>query len=550
MSQAAADRQTTREPHTSNTLEAPASCARPRSFVWAPLRRIAPTILVFVALGGIGFWGHRTGWKPPKFSALFGNSGPTTDVWCQTHNVPESQCVECDPKLVPLGTDFGWCKEHGVHQCPFCHPEIAQVKQPPEVTLEDLQRASRALSAKQRIENASACALYRRRIQFVSVDAVRRAGVDVDLVERRPMVETVVTNGEITYDQTRVAHLASRLPGTVWRVYRNVGQNVREGDVLALVDAVGVGQAKSELLDALAHAEFQQETVERLEPLVERQIIPGSRMLEAQTGLEQAEIRLRRAQQSLANLGLNVSVEDLKHLGQTDRADQIRFIGIPREMRDSLVGASASANLIPLVAPLDALVIDNHVVAGESVDSTKVLFELADTSKLWLTLNVSLEDAAYLTVGQPVHFEPDGSRDEVTGRLAWISTDVDRQTRTVTVRADLTNPDGKLRNETFGVGRIVLRSEEHAIVVPSEAVHWDGTCSVVFVRDKNYFEPGSPKLFHTRTVRPGMRRDGYTEIIAGLLPGETVATKGSSVLRSQILKNNLGAGCCVVGEHG
>jgi multidrug efflux pump subunit AcrA (membrane-fusion protein) len=458
--------------------------------------------------------------------------------------------VECDPALVPLGTDFGWCKEHGVHQCPFCHPEIAQVKQPPDVTLEDLERASRALSARERIENASACALYRRRIQFASVDAVRRAGIDVELVERRPMVETIVTNGEITYDQTRVAHLASRLPGTVWRVYRNVGQHVREGDVLALVDAAGVGQAKSELLDALAQAEFQQHTVERLAPLVERQIIPGSRLLEAQTELEQAEIRLRRAQQALANLGLSVTVEDLKRLGPTDRADQVRFLGIPPEIRESLLGPSTSANLIPLVAPLDALVIDNHVVAGEVVDSTKVLFELADTSKMWLTLNVSLEDAAYLTAGQPVHFQPDGSRDEITGSLAWISTDVDRQTRTVTVRADLTNSDGRLRNETFGAGRIVLRSEEHAIVVPSDAVHWDGTCSVVFVRDKNYFDPGSPKLFHTRTVRPGMRRDGYTEIIAGLLPGETVATKGSSVLRSQILKNKLGAGCCVVSKEG
>ena len=100
-----------------------------------------------------------------------------------------------------------------------------------------------------------------------------------------------------------------------------------------------------------------------------------------------------------------------------------------------------------------------------------------------------------------------------------------------------------MRNETFGTGEIILREAPEAVVVPSEAVQWDGSCFVVFVRDKNYFAKDHPKLFHTRSVRPGVTKDGRTEIIAGLLPGEVVATQGSSVLRSQILKNNLGGGC-------
>ena len=125
-----------------------------------------------------------------------------------------------------------------------------------------------------------------------------------------------------------------------------------------------------------------------------------------------------------------------------------------------------------------------------------------------------------------------------------FSTEVDQETRTVAVRAEVENPDGQLRNEAFGVGRIVLREEPEAIVVPTSAVHWDGSCNVVFVRDRNYFaSEDSPKVFHTRTVRPGVKQDGFTEILAGVLPGEVVVTKGSGVLRSQLLKNNLGAGC-------
>jgi multidrug efflux pump subunit AcrA (membrane-fusion protein) len=90
-----------------------------------------------------------------------------------------------------------------------------------------------------------------------------------------------------------------------------------------------------------------------------------------------------------------------------------------------------------------------------------------------------------------------------------------------------------------------LREEKEAIAVPNEAIHWEGCCHVVFVRDKGYFDSkDSPKVFHVRTVRPGTRNGTFTEIIAGVLPGEVLATKGSDVLRAELLKNSLGEGCC------
>ena len=67
---------------------------------------------------------------------------------------------------------------------------------------------------------------------------------------------------------------------------------------------------------------------------------------------------------------------------------------------------------------------------------------------------------------------------------------------------------------------------------------------MVFVRDKGYFDsPESPKVFHVRTVRIGSNNGKYSEILSGVLPGEVIATAGSDVLKAQLLKNNLGAGC-------
>jgi cobalt-zinc-cadmium efflux system membrane fusion protein len=65
----------------------------------------------------------------------------------------------------------------------------------------------------------------------------------------------------------------------------------------------------------------------------------------------------------------------------------------------------------------------------------------------------------------------------------------------------------------------------------------------VFVRDKDYFKDGAPKYFHVREVRVGVQNGATSEIIAGLLPGEVVASKNSMVLEAQLLKSNLGEGC-------
>jgi multidrug efflux pump subunit AcrA (membrane-fusion protein) len=163
---------------------------------------------------------------------------------------------------------------------------------------------------------------------------------------------------------------------------------------------------------------------------------------------------------------------------------------------------------------------------------------------MWLTLQVRAEDASKVALGQKVKFAAAGIEDEAVGSVSWVSTTADSRTRMVSVRADLPNPEERLRSETFGTGQIVLRDEPNAVVVQKEAIHSDGCCQLVFVRDKGYFASAeSPKVFHVRTVRLGAQSDGDVEVLAGVVPGEVVVTEGSDVLRSQLLKNNLGEGC-------
>lgn len=528
------------EATTKQTSPAPANKPRHGWLTW--LGRTLPTVAVIAALGGLGFWGHRTGWKLPTFAELAGTAQSAADDWCEEHGVPESQCVNCNPDAFPKPNDYGWCKEHGVHNCPLHHPDVAQVEPRPSVEQADLQRAERALKLRPRPENNFACTNPGRRIQFASREAVAKAGVDVELVERAPITESIAATGEIRYDETRVARLSSKSAGTLWRVDKQIGERTRRGDVLALIDATEVGRLKSQLLAALAQEKLQQQLRDRLVGLAEKQIVSGRQLQEAEAELSKARTQVVTAEQALTNLGLPVDVDDLRGLTDREAASRLRFLGLPASIAEHLDPAIGTSNLLPVTAPLEGIVASRNAVAGEVVDSAKVLFEVVDTRQMWLMLNVPMEEAKYVGLGQEVEFQGDDAGEKIVGEITWISTTAEERTRTIQVRADLPNPDGRLRNETFGLGNIVLRTETDAITVPNEAVQWDGSCQVVFVRDKDYFEKGAPKVFHTRSVRVGAKTERYTEIIAGVLPGEVVAAKGANVLRAQLLKNNLGAG--------
>ena len=518
----------------------PSAHTVPNLAVLGWLARAIPTAIVLAALGSLAYWGHHTGWAVPSFATLTGSEAKEKDDWCGEHAVPESQCVECNPDLLPRGKDYGWCRKHGISNCPFEHPEIAQLKAAPKIAPADLERAQRALDFLPRPENNSKCKLHHRRIQFASQEAVEKAGIDVAPVWESPVVEAVSANGEITYDQTLMARLSARVPGTVWLVPKQIGDSVRRGDVLALVDAAEVGKAKAEFLQAITQFRLRGKTYERLRSV--SGAVAEQQVREAETAFNEAEIRLLSTQQALVNLGLPVDADDVKNLSEKQIAAHIRFLGLPETLRQSLDPKSTTANLFPIKAPLDGIVVAREVVAGEVVDTTKVLFVVADPRQMWLTLNLRQEDTKKLALGQPVRFRTDGTAEEVQGKIAWISTNVDEKTRTVKVRANLGNPEGRLRASTFGLGQVVLREEKNAIVVPNEAVHWEGDCFVVFVRGKNFLEKGAPKVFHVRKVRIGTKDAQNTEVIAGVLPGELVATKGSGSLRAELLKNNLGEG--------
>ena len=387
-------------------------------------------------------------------------------------------------------------------------------------------------------------------VHFKSKEAMERTGIELVPVEERPMVSELVASGVVHYDQRHIAQLSARVPGSVWRVERHLGDPVRKGDVLLVIESREVGRLKAEFLNALVAHEARKEQLSILEEV--KGAVMGRQLREAKSALREARNHLHNAEQALVNLGLDVSIADYEPLDDDSRAARIRTAGLPDSLLGAIDPSHVTSNLLPLYAPFDGVVIGRDAVVGEVIDPAEPIFEVADVSTMWVVLNISKEDAGRVALGQRVRFRPDGSTDDYESRVAWISTEVNEETRTLEVRAEISSaaaasvtaepgdrptPAG-LRANTFGNGRIEVDRRGTAIVVPRSSVQWDGSRWVVFV-------PTGEATFAARPVSPGVQQGDSIEIVGDFASGVTpthVVGAGSHVLKSQILLERMEAG--------
>jgi cobalt-zinc-cadmium efflux system membrane fusion protein len=120
-----------------------------------------------------------------------------------------------------------------------------------------------------------------------------------------------------------------------------------------------------------------------------------------------------------------------------------------------------------------------------------------------------------------------------------VAPALDPRTRTLKARAEVPNPDGLLRAGTFAKALVTVSPQAPALLVPKSAVQWEGCCNVAFVRR-------SDVVFEPRKLRLGPATDRHYVVLDGLAEGDEVVTTGSFLLKTEILKGSIGAGCCEV----
>jgi cobalt-zinc-cadmium efflux system membrane fusion protein len=357
--------------------------------------------------------------------------------------------------------------------------------------------------------------------------AQKEAGIVAEAVELRSMPRTLQATGRIAVNENQTWRVGAITEGRIIRVYANVGDMVRQGHVLARMHSHDIHEARAQYRRALA----ERARLKTAESYTQRVRDRARRLFELKAGsleqVEQAEAGLRNTQTELANAEVEVE-RTRKHL--------VEFLEIPAdEPKEHKAGyQETDEDLIPIRSPAAGVVLARNVTPGTVVTTSGDLFVVSDLSAPWMIASVGEEHLAELRVGIPVkvYVQAYGTR-AFHGRIGRLDEELDPTTRTIKARVEVPNPHGHLKPEMYATAEIQLGESEPALFVPQEAVQeLDGQTSVFVRTALNRFVP--------RTVRTGRTFDGTVEVLRGLRPGEVVVTRGSYVLKSQLLKGALG----------
>jgi cobalt-zinc-cadmium efflux system membrane fusion protein len=373
-----------------------------------------------------------------------------------------------------------------------------------------------------------------RPIELGSEEVATEAGIRTEPAKQQSVPEYIITTGEVDYDQNRLGHLGSRVSGTVWSVEKQEGDVVARGDVLALISSAEVGRVKGEVLNAMVQYQLKSKLYQGVQAASNS--VPERQIREAEAQMREARIRLFSEQQALLNLGLEIRLEDALKSTDEQLVSRLRVLGLPSSVLERVNCETLTNNLVPITSPFDGIVVKRDLVVGEQVNTIAMHFTVADLRRVWIMLNVRLEDIPRIRLGQEIAFETEGFKQEVpSGKLVWISAEVDDKTHTLAARAEVPNHLGRLRPHSFGTGRILV-AQRSVVTVPNEAVQSDvgpnGVSQLVFVSLSN-------STFQPRRVEVGLRGDKFTEIKSGIQAGEPAVVGGSHRLKSEMQKDRI-----------
>jgi cobalt-zinc-cadmium efflux system membrane fusion protein len=341
------------------------------------------------------------------------------------------------------------------------------------------------------------------KIRLASAATEREAGIETMRVAERPFAATIDVVGQLEFDQNKLARLSARGEATVLEVKVDVGEDVRRGQTLVVLASGAVGGAQSRLAAAEARVQAARASLEREESLV-------SGGISSRRDVEQARTELATAE------------------GERDAARA--------ELRAAGAGDAGGGGRYALVAPFDGTVVARTALTGRAVSAEDSLIEVADVRTLWAVLEVPEEHAGSVRAGQRVTVRLDGSGEVREARVTRVGASVDPRTRTVRVRVDLPNKDRALRAGSFVRGTIEVSLPRRALLLPRDAVQRAQEHDLVFVRT-------APGQYDPVSVEVGARTGREVEIVRGLVPGAEVVTTGAFVLKTEILKDSIGAGC-------
>jgi len=301
--------------------------------------------------------------------------------------------------------------------------------------------------------------------------------------------------GKVEVDETRLATITAWIPGRIDRLFVDTtGVPVRKGDRLVSLYSPELLSAQEELIQAL------------------------------------------KAVESLRRSGLSSTRETAKLTVDSVR-EKLRLWGLTSEQIVAIELRGTPSDHMTIYAPMSGIVMNKNAIQGMYVITGTKLYTIADLSHLWVRLDAYESDLTWLRYGQEVEFQAEAYPGEIfRGRIALIDPVLDARTRTVKVRVNVPNADGKLKPEMFmratvfaGAAAHGAAEEESLLVIPASAPLITGKRAVVYVA-----VPGEEGTFEGREVVLGPRAGEHYIVQEGLAEDELVVVNGNFKIDSAV----------------
>lgn len=347
----------------------------------------------------------------------------------------------------------------------------------------------------------------------------RLAGITVTAARVVRRTEQFEAPGVLALDEKRTARIGSMVEGVVVATGADVGDRVGRQTVLAELHSPVVHLAWADYRKAIAERRreetnlgFAEQALERAKRLYRDKAISLQELQRAEADrvaaieeLDMVRTEVRRAE------------EALEHYGVTNAEDP----------------TGESGESIPVRSPVAGVVLERTVTQGTAVIPGQTIYVVSDLSNLWAIAEVGETQLSLVQSGRPVSVRVAGYPGETfPGTVSFVGDVINPRTRRVTVRCQVPNPAGRLKPEMFANISLGAGEPHPAVVVPSAAIQEMEGQPFVFVQ-------GAGGAFERRDVALGADRDGLAEIREGVREGEKVATGGSFLLKSELLKGTL-----------
>ena len=354
--------------------------------------------------------------------------------------------------------------------------------------------------------------------------SAQNSAIETQIVAPQTIAGVIPATGKILVPENQVAVIGPVNEGRIVRLYAGQGTRVRKGQKLAELESADIDQAEADYLKALADYEnavrsstaeikLAQESYDRNKLLYEQKITAGK-------NLQTAEHDLAVAKAAGEN-----SVNGTK-AALTAARRKLLILGLNEATIDALAKRTDLAATFSLNSPIDGIVVERNATVGASVGTDANLFKIIDLSRVWIDADVFEKDLPRVRPGQEVKLTVTAfPQSTFSGKVIFVDSVVDPNTRTVKVRTEVANPDGRLKPDMFANVQIVTDVNRAAISIPQSAVLNDEGKTIVFVAEGNGYQK--------RQVQAGIKNNDQVEIVDGLNAGDKVVVKGNYLLLEQ-----------------